>query len=244
MTGDHVNVSQLKEMAALCAVDCVQSGMIVGLGHGSTAHYAVCRISKLLRDGILRDILCVPCSAAVEKEATELGIPLTTLDEHPEVDVTIDGADEIDPELNLIKGGGGALLHEKIVAQASRREIIIADESKLSPRLGVRRAVPVEVIPFGWRTQAQFLESLGAQVSVRLDTRGNPFITDEGNYILDCRFDPAAGLPDLAGRISSRAGVVEHGLWLGMATDVIVAGARGIRHLKKGTDKSRLDIRR
>jgi len=140
------------------------------LGHGSTAIFAVQHIAQLLQSDRLRDILGVACSLQVENEARQLGIPLTTLDEHPIIDVTIDGADEVDPNLDLIKGGGGALLREKIVAQASRREIIVIDESKLSPALGTRWPVPVEVIPFGWRTQALYLESVGASVSVRQAT--------------------------------------------------------------------------
>jgi ribose 5-phosphate isomerase A len=177
----------------------------------------------------------VPSSLQIEAEARRLGIPLTTLDEHPVVDLTIDGADEVDPDLNLIKGGGGALLREKIVAQASRREIIVVDESKLSPALGARWAVPVEVVPFGWRSQAAYLESLGAQPILRLNSDGTPFTTDQGNLILDCDFGPISQPAQLAARLSERAGIVEHGLFLGLATDVIVAGVEGVRHLERET---------
>jgi ribose 5-phosphate isomerase A len=227
-----VNIPQLKQEAGWRAVDFVESGMVVGLGHGSTAIFAVRCIAQLLREGRLRDVLGVPCSRQVEVEARRLGIPLTTLDQHPTIDLTIDGSDEVDPDLNLIKGGGGALLREKIVAQASRREIIVVDESKLSPALGTHWPVPVEVAPFGWRTQSAYLESLGAQATLRVENDGTPFRTDQGNLILDCHFGPISYPTQLAARMNERAGIVEHGLFLGLATDVIVAGAEGVRHLK------------
>jgi len=227
--------SQLKQQAAERAVEFVKSGMVVGLGHGSTATFAVRRIAQLLHEGQLQDILGVPCSLQIEAEARRLGIPLTTLDEHPVVDLTIDGADEVDPDLNLIKGGGGALLREKMVAQASRCEIIVVDESKLSPALGSRWPVPVEVVPFGWRSQAAYLESLSAQPVLRLSNDGTPFTTDQGNLILDCGFGPISQPAQLAVRLNERAGIVEHGLFLGLATDVIVASVEGIRHLKRKT---------
>lgn len=221
-----------KQEAAERAVELVMSGMMVGLGTGSTAIFAVRRLGDLLREGRLRDIVGVPTSRGVEAEARRLGIPLV-LDGARDVDVTIDGADEVDPDLNLIKGGGGALLHEKIVAQASRREIIVVDDGKLSPRLGTRWAVPVEVIAFVWRSQARFLESLGARIALRHGTDGQPFTTDEGNLILDCAFGPIAAPAELAARLDARRGIVEHGLFLHLATDVIVAGDDGIRHLTR-----------
>jgi len=208
--------------------------MVVGVGHGSTAILAVRRIAQLLHDGQLVDILGVPCSLEVEEEARRLGIPLTTLEEHPVVDLTIDGADEVDPKLDLIKGGGGALLREKIVAQASQREMIVVDESKLSPALGTRWALPVEVAPFGWRSQQAYIQSLGASVVLRESSDGAPFRTDQGNLLLDCSFGPISEPIRLATKLSQRAGVVEHGLFLGLATDVIVATDQAIRHLKRG----------
>lgn len=229
----NANTPQPKQQAAERAVDFVKSGMVVGMGHGSTTIFAVRRIAELLHQGQLQDILGVPCALQVEAEARRLGIPLTTLDEHPVVHLTIDGADEVDPNLNLIKGGGGALLREKIVAQASRREIIVVDEAKLSPALGTHWPVPVEVVPFGWRSQAAYLESLGAQPVLRLNSDGTPFKTDQSNLILDCHFGPIANPAQLAARLSERAGIVEHGLFLGLATDVIVASDKGIRHLKR-----------
>ena len=234
-------VSGLKQRAAEAAVEFVESGMVVGLGHGSTASFAVVRIAQLLRDGRLQNILGVACSRDVEQQARQLGIPLTTVDGHPVVNLTIDGADEVDPDLNLIKGGGGALLREKIVAQASRREIIVVDESKLSPALGTRGPVPVEVVPFGWPAQVAYLESLGARPRPVLRQKGDgtPFKTDHGNVILDGRFGPIEDPVQLAAQLNERAGIVEHGLFLGLATDVIVAGSQGIRHLKKGNRNDR-----
>ena len=147
------------------------------------------------------------------------------------MDLTIDGADEVDPELNLIKGGGGVLLHEKLVAQASLREVIVVDESKLSPALGTHWALPVEVIPFGWHAQKRFLESLGARITVRQQHDGTPFRTDQGNLVLDCAFGPIPQPLELAATLDARTGIVEHGLFLGLATEVIVAGVDGVRHL-------------
>jgi ribose 5-phosphate isomerase A len=219
-----------KQQAADRAVECVESGMVVGLGAGSTTILAIRRIGQLLRKGRLRDIVGVPCSSAIEAEARALGIPIT-LDPAGAVDLTIDGADEVDPELNLIKGGGGALLHEKIVAQASLREIIIVDESKLSPVLGTHWPLPVEVVPFGGHSQRHFLASLGARVTVRQQHDGTPFRTDQGNLILDCAFGPIRQPAELAAKLDARTGIVEHGLFIGLATEVIVAGVDGIRHL-------------
>jgi ribose 5-phosphate isomerase A len=157
-------------------------------------------------------------------------VPLTTLEEHPVVDLTIDGADEVDPELRLIKGGGGALLREKIVAEASRREFIVVDVGKLSPRLGTRWPVPVEVLPFGWRSQALFLEGLGARITRREGRDGTPFRTDQGNFILDCAFGPLERPEELAARLEARAGIMAHGLFLGLTSELWVAGPTGVEH--------------
>jgi ribose 5-phosphate isomerase A len=148
-----------------------------------------------------------------------------------ELDLTIDGADEVDQSLNLIKGGGGALLREKIVAQASHRVIIVVDESKLSPSLGTKHPLPVEVLPFGWHSQLRFLQSLGGQVVVRYNQDSTPYRTDQGNLILDCDFGPIISPPDLAAQLSTRAGIVEHGLFLNLATEVIIGGRVGVRRL-------------
>ncbi|MBD3297376.1 MAG: ribose-5-phosphate isomerase RpiA [candidate division Zixibacteria bacterium] len=221
------SVSELKKRAAVTAADMVEDGMIVGLGHGSTALFAVQRIAERIKAGELRDITGVPCSLEMGDAAQALGIPLTTLDDHPDIDLTIDGADEVDPHLNVIKGGGGALLREKIVAQVTNREIIVVDESKLSPVLGTQWAVPVEVIPFGQRTHQRFLESLGAQVTLRTTTDGSVFQTDQGNVILDANFGPIGSPEELGAELDCRTGIVAHGLFLGLAERVIVAGAKG-----------------
>jgi ribose 5-phosphate isomerase A len=225
-------IDSLKQQAADRALEYVTAGMVVGLGHGTTAILALRRLAERLRTGQLRDVVGVPCSSFIEAEALRLQVPTTTLDAHPVVDLTIDGADEVDPNLNLIKGGGGALLREKIVAQASRREIIIVDHSKLSPALGTRWAVPVEVVPFGCRSQLSYLESLGARVTVRQSDDRTLHLTDQGNLILDCAFGPIRDPRKLAVQLGERAGIVEHGLFLGLATEVIVAEPKGIRHLK------------
>lgn len=223
------SIAQFKRQAAEFAVNFVESGMVVGLGVGSTAVFAVRRLAQLLQEGVLRNIVGVPCSMAIGSEAERLGIPLATLDERPRVDLTIDGADEVDPQFNLIKGGGGALLREKIVAQASRREIIVVSEDKLSPMLGTHWPLPIEVIPFGWRPQALYLESLGARVVLR-QKDGAAYHTDQGNIILDCHFGPIADPAALAQKLDGRAGIVEHGLFVGLTTDLIVAGKDGVRH--------------
>jgi ribose 5-phosphate isomerase A len=222
-----------KQQAAERAVEFVQSGMVIGLGGGSTAIYAVRHIANLLQSGRLQNIFGVPCSLKVEAEACRLGLPLTSLEEHPIIDLTIDGADEVDDNLNLIKGRGGALLREKIVARASRREMIVVDESKLSQMLGSRAPVPVEALPFGWSLQASYLESLGAQVKLRKNEDGSIYLTDQNNYILDGHFGPIAHLEKLAEQLRSRAGILEHGLFLNLATDLIVAGKNGVRHIQK-----------
>lgn len=222
---------RFKREAAEHAVTYVKSGMIVGLGTGSTAIFATRRIAELFHRGELRDIRAYATSKAVWEEAVRLGIPLLADDMPQEIDLTIDGADEVDPKLNLIKGGGGALLREKIVAEASHREIIVVDESKLSPKLGTRWALPVEVLPYGWHSQARYLASLGATVSLRKAHDGNVMRTDQDNMILDCNFGPIADLQGLAEKLSARAGIIEHGLFLNLTKDVIVAGPNGVRHL-------------
>jgi ribose 5-phosphate isomerase A len=223
---------EFKQKAAVFASEFVKSGMVVGLGTGSTTHFAIVRLGELIRDGRLRNIVGIPSSLRTEHAAQELGIPLTDFDVHPVIDVTIDGADEVDPELNLIKGGGGALLREKVLAQASRRNIIIVDESKLAPRLGTKWALPVEVVPFARAAEERFIASLGAEVRLRLKD-GRPVATDQGNLLLDAAFGPMDNPAAISERLNGRAGIVEHGLFLGLAHDVIVAGNDGIRHLKR-----------
>lgn len=224
-------VERYKREAAEAAVDrFFLPGMRVGLGSGSTAAFAVRRLAALRAQGRLLDVSGVPTSRATEALARELGVPLITLEEHPTLDVTIDGADEVAPDLSVIKGGGGALLREKIVAQASARVVIIADVTKLSPRLGTHWPVPVEVLPFGWRSQQLFLESLGARVVPRVRADGTPDVTDQGNRVLDCAWGPIDAPETLASRMEARAGIVEHGLFLRVATDLVVAGPGGVEH--------------
>jgi ribose 5-phosphate isomerase A len=220
-----------KQQAAERAVALVMSGMVVGLGTGGTAMFALRRIAELLRAGELRDIVGVPTSSATAAEALRLGIRLLDDARSGAADLTIDGADEIDPALDLIKGRGGALLREKIVAQTSRRLVIVADETKLSPALGTRAPLPVEIIPFGWRSQTGYLNSLFPQGRVSLRaTGGEPFVTDQGNFILDCVTGPIEQSHELAVQLQARAGVAAHGLFLDLATDVIVAGPSGVEH--------------
>jgi len=221
---------QYKKQAAEHAVTFIKPGMVVGLGTGSTAIFATRRIAELLRQAALRDILGFATSQATWEVAEQLGIPMLSQDMPRAIDLAIDGADEVDPELNVIKGGGGALLREKIVAQASRRVVITVDDSKLSQGLGAHHSVPVEVLVFGWRSQLRFLESLSARVAVRKNPDGSQFATDSGNMVLDCNFGPIADPAALANRLSGRAGIVEHGLFLGLVTDLVVAGPDGIQH--------------
>jgi ribose 5-phosphate isomerase A len=223
---------ELKKQAAAAAVDRLESGMVVGLGTGSTSRFALERLAELIRTGRLKGIVGIPSSLQTEKAARGLGIPLTDFEAHPQIDITIDGADEVDPQLNLIKGGGGALLREKVLAQASRCNIIIVDESKLSDRLGTRWALPVEVVPFARAAEEHFLKSIGATVALRT-LNGHAVPTDQGNLLLDAAFGPMEDPGRLAGQLSSRAGIVEHGLFVGLAHELFVAGAEGIRHLRR-----------
>jgi ribose 5-phosphate isomerase A len=223
---------ELKRQAAFFAAGFVEPGMVVGLGTGSTTQFALERLGELIRSGRLPGIVGIPSSVRTEKTARELGIPLADFETHPLIDVTIDGADEVDPELNLIKGGGGALLREKVLAQATRRNIIIVDESKLAPRLGTKWALPVEVVPFARPAEARFMISIGAAVTLRLQD-GRPVTTDQGNLLLDAAFGPMENPAAIAEQLNGRAGIVEHGLFLGLASDVIVAGREGIRHLER-----------
>jgi ribose 5-phosphate isomerase A len=225
----EMQLEQYKRAAAEHAVTFVESGMTIGLGTGSTAIWATRRIGHLLRVGQLHGVIGYATSQAVWVEAEQEQIPMLAQELPRELDITIDGADEADPSLNLIKGGGGALLREKIVAQASRRVIIVVDESKLSPRLGTKHPLPVEVLPFGWRSQLRFLQSLGGQVVVRHNQNGTPYHSDQGNLILDCDFGPILDAPALAAQLGARAGIVEHGLFLNLATEIIIGGSMGVR---------------
>jgi ribose 5-phosphate isomerase A len=221
----------LKKEAATKAVDFIESGMIVGLGSGTTAKYAVIEIGNRIKNGTLKNIFGIPTSKATKQLAEKNGIPLTDFNKVNEIDLTIDGADEVDKNLNLIKGGGGALLHEKIVAQASRKEIIIVDDSKLSEKLCERFVLPIEVVPFAAELEKRYLEELGAKVSLRKRNSGKIFITEEKNYILDAKFKPLEKPGELADMLEKRAGIVVHGLFIALANMVISAGKNGIKIL-------------
>ncbi len=212
-----------KRRAALEAVDLVRSGMVLGLGTGSTVRYAIEELGRRISRGELRDVVGVPTSKATERLAREVGVPLVALNDRPAVDLTVDGADEVDPRRNLIKGHGGALLWEKIVAWASRELVIVADRSKLVDRLGVTRALPVEVVTFGWRVNQRALRELGCEPVLRLGPDGSPYTTDEGHYLLDCHFHNGIADPEAVEReIKRHPGVVETGLFLGFDPRVIV----------------------
>lgn len=228
-----MNINELKKQAAEKAVEEIESGMVVGLGTGSTTNFAVQKIAELLKTGKLKEIVCIPTSKATEELAKSIGIPLVSFDDRQEIDLTIDGADEVDDNLNLIKGGGGAHLREKVVAQASKKEIIIVDESKISNKLGEKWAVPVEVLQYCVELEKKFLGSLGAKVELRKDNNGNAYITDEGNYILDANFGVIESPKELAQMLEARAGIVEHGMFIDLVSEVIVASSEGIKILKK-----------
>jgi ribose 5-phosphate isomerase A len=223
---------QEKEAAARASLRFVKDGQVVGLGTGSTAAHFIQLLGEQVKNGLR--IRGIPSSDRSREQAAGLGIPLTTLDECPEIDVTVDGADEVDPQLRLIKGGGGALLREKIVASATKYYVIITDASKRVPVLG-KFPLPVEVIKFAQAVVARKIEALGAKVELRRGTDGKPYLTDEHNHILDCRFGQISNADALARRLSDIPGVVEHGLFIGMASVVLVANGSEIVELRRGS---------
>jgi len=225
-------VEKLKRAAGYRAADFVRDGMVVGLGSGSTTRYVTLRLGEKLRSGELCDLVAVPTSERTAVLAHRQGIPLTTLEEHRRIDLTIDGADEVDPELNLIKGLGGYLLREKIVAFATEREIIVVDQSKLVRTLGTRSPVPVEVVRFGWLNTQAALAGTGASPVLRR-VEGVPYVTDEGNYIIDCTYPGIESPGALAARLNAIPGVVENGLFLGVADLVVVASPSGVSILER-----------
>lgn len=229
------DVDRLKEAAGRLAVDEVESGMVLGLGTGSTVAHFLTALGERLRDGDLRDVVGVPTSVRTADAAQAQGIPVEGFAEHDALDLTVDGADEVTPDLDLIKGMGGALLREKIVASVSRRLVIIVDEGKLVDGLGLRSPLPVEVAAFGWQLQIPFLESLGAEPALREETDGAAYTTDNGNYVIDCAFPDGIGDgPALEEVLQTRVGVVETGLFLGMTDRVIVGAPSGPRVLERG----------
>lgn len=222
----------LKKKAGEYAADFVESGMRVGLGTGSTAIWAVRSIGEKLKSGTLKDIVAIPTSIRTEEEAKALGIPLASFEEVDQLDITIDGADEVDGRLNVIKGGGGALLREKIVAQMTKRLVIIVDPSKQVSLLGQTWAVPIEVVHFGWESQKRFLESEGATVEVRQGENREPYLTDGGNLILDANFGRIYNILALETKLQKRVGIVENGLFFEMVDDLIVASPEGVQHIQ------------
>ena len=218
-----------KEAAARASLQFIKDGQVVGLGTGSTAAYFIQLLGEQVKNGLR--IRGIPSSDRSREQAAALGIPLTTLDECQMIDVTVDGADEVDPQLRLIKGGGGALLREKIVASATKQLVIVADASKRVPVLG-RFPLPVEVIKFAQALVVKEIEALGAEVGVRLRADGKPFLTDENNHILDCQFGQIPDADGLARQLSDMPGVVEHGLFIGMARVVLIANGDEVSELR------------
>jgi ribose 5-phosphate isomerase A len=219
-----------KEAAARASLRFVKEGHVVGLGTGSTAAYFIQLLGEQLKNGLR--IRGIPTSDRSGEHAASLGIPLTTLDECQQIDVTVDGADEVDPQLRLIKGGGGALLREKIVASATKQYVIITDATKRVPVLG-KFPLPVEVIKFAQALVKKKIEALGAAVELRRDSGGKPYLTDENNHILDCRFGQIPDADGLARTLSDMPGVVEHGLFIGMASIVLVANGSEVAEIRR-----------
>jgi ribose 5-phosphate isomerase A len=225
---------ELKRAAAEVALSYVRSGMALGLGTGSTVRHLLDLLGEAVRSGRLRDVVAVPTSVQTEVRAQEVGIELVGLGDRAALDLTIDGADEVSPELDLIKGMGGALLREKMVAQASERVVIIADASKVVDRLGTISPLPVEVVGWGMDAHVHFLEELGATVAVRRSGEGSPIRSDNGNFFLDCRFpDGIADARGLEARLAARSGIVESGLFLGIAHEALIASEGGVRTIQR-----------
>ncbi|MFW2391060.1 MAG: ribose-5-phosphate isomerase RpiA [Alphaproteobacteria bacterium] len=232
MADSAAKVDEFKANAAKAAIELVKPGMRLGLGTGSTAYHFVEAVGGLVRNGL--EVICVPTSEATHAHAEKLGIPLSSLDETPQLDLTVDGADEIDDQLRLIKGGGGALLREKIVATASDRMVVIADDSKVSKTLG-SHPLPIEVVRFGLRATMRLIEALAAEAGCEGEIRlrpgqgDAPYVTDQGNLIVDCAFHKIPEPEVLAFAMKRVPGVVEHGLFLGLADIAIIGGADGVQ---------------
>ncbi len=228
-----VRMSSLKEIAARAGVELLENGMIVGLGSGTTSELALAAIGRRVKAGLR--IIGIPTSEKIADLARGMDIPLSTLAEHPRVDITIDGADEVETgTLNLIKGGGGNLLREKIVAASSARLVIVADERKVVQHLGTSWAIPVEVVPFGWQATENRLKDSGAKTTLRVHD-GEPYRTDGGHYIIDCAYGPILDPASLQARLDATVGVVEHGLFLGMASEAVIAGRDGVTRMHRAS---------
>ena len=232
---------QEKEAAGRAAAKLVRDGEIVGLGTGSTAYFAVIALGERVKTGL--KIIGIPTSVQTADLARAVGIPLTTLDEHPEIDVTIDGADEVDSKLNLIKGGGGALTREKVVASASKKMIVVADSAKIVAALG-KFPLPVEVISFARTVVEKKIMLLGGSPKLRVKPDGTPFLTDNGNQILDCSFGKIADRPVLARELNDMPGVVEHGLFIGLAKLVVVGRGVSVEEIRPKLARKRVQTKR
>ena len=224
---------QWKKQAGDAAAMLVEDGMVVGLGTGSTARFAIAAIGRRVAEEGLR-ILGIPTSDRTAEQARTEKIPLTTFAEHTQIDLTIDGADEVLPgPLYLIKGHGGALLREKIVAAASKRMVVVADESKIVERLGSLVAVPVEVVPYGWQATEKKLAKLDGKPALRVGSDKKPYVTDGGHYIIDCAFGPMSDPKEIAHHLDHVVGAVEHGLFLKFASEAFIGGPEGVKALKR-----------
>lgn len=225
-----MTAQEQKQAAAQEALRFVHDGQIVGLGTGSTATIAVMLLGERVKQGL--KIQGIPTSKRTAELAKSLGIPLVTLEQYQTIDVTIDGADEVDPKLELIKGGGGALLREKIIASATRQMVVVGDASKQVAMLG-KFPLPVEIVPFAEPLVAKKISELGATVKLRRDADGNPYVTDEGHHILDCVFGKISNPPDLARILNAMPGVMEHGLFINLASVALIATDAGVKELHR-----------
>ena len=235
---DPLVQDQWKKEAAEAAASQVKSGMVVGLGTGSTAKYAIDALGRRVANEGLK-IVGIATSERSNVQALALKIPMTSFADQSRIDLTIDGADEVLPgKLTLIKGHGGALLREKIVASASARMAVVVDESKIVEKLGQLVSVPVEVVPFGWQVTSKRLAKLGGRPKLRLANDGSPYVTDGGHYIIDCAFGRMNDPAEIAHELDTTVGVIEHGIFLGLATEVFVGGPGGVAHLKLGAAKA------
>lgn len=218
---------RMKQLACQRAAQEVQDGMVLGLGTGTTVYYFLQELGRMVREGLR--IAGVPTSLQTTQLATQLAIPLTTLDEHPDLDLAVDGADEVDDDLNLIKGAGGALLREKIVVASAARFLVVVDDSKIVRQLGARFPVPVEVVPFGHIPATRALEGLGARVTLRRGAEGQTRLSDNGNYLLDCHFGPIADPAALQQQLLAIPAVIDSGLFIGVTDTVLIGHAEGVR---------------
>ncbi len=225
-----MNIEHQKKIAAERAAEEIRSGMVVGLGTGSTVCYALLKLGMMVEAGL--DIVGVPTSSGTEEIAMAQGIPLSTFAGHPAIDLTIDGADEVDAHLNLIKGGGAALVREKIIANVSKRILIVVDQSKCSKVLGTTFALPVEIVRFGWQVTQEAVNQLCEKSTLRKKNE-RPLITDNGNYILDCHFDGIAEPARIESQLNNIPGVVENGIFVNRADKIIIGTSTGIRYMEK-----------